>query len=89
MISRKTLEKEYPNYQGYIRDAFELGQSHIFTWWHEITPAEQRQLLEQIATIDFRFVQKLFSDNLHKAKNTLQGSLLPPKIITVPKSASR
>ena len=88
MISRKTLEKEYPNYEGYIRDAFELGQSHIFTWWHEITPAEQRQLLEQVATIDFRFVQKLFSDNLHKAKNTLQGSLLPPKIITVPKSAS-
>ena len=88
MINRETLEKEYPNYKRCIKDAFELGQSHIFKWWDEITPSEKKHLLEQTATIDFQFVHKLFNDNRQKTKNTLQGDLVPPQIITVPKNAS-
>ncbi len=88
MINRETLEKEYPNYKRCIQDAFELGQSHIFKWWDEITPAEQKHLLQQTATIDFQFVHKLFNDNRHKTQNTHQGDLVPPQIITVPKNAS-
>ncbi len=53
MTNRETLEKEYPNYKRCIKDAFELGQSHIFRWWDEITPSEKKHLLEQTATIDF------------------------------------
>ena len=88
MINRETLEKEYPNYKRCIKDAFELGQSHIFRWWDEITPSEKKHLLEQTATIDFQFVHTLFNDNRQKTKNTLQGDLVPPQIITVPKNAS-
>lgn len=88
MINRETLEKEYPNYKRCIRDAFELGQSHIFKWWGEISPAEQKHLLEQTATIDFQFVHKLFNDNRQKPPNTRLGDLVPPQIITVPKNAS-
>ncbi len=88
MINRETLEKEYPNYKRCIKDAFELGQSHVFKWWGEITPAEQKHLLKQTATIDFQFVHTLFNDNRQKTKNTLQGDLVPPQIITVPKNAS-
>jgi len=88
MINRETLEKEYPNYKRCIKDAFELGQSHIFKWWDEITPSEKKHLLEQTATIDFQFVHTLFNDNRQKTKNTLQGDLVPPQIITVPKNAS-
>jgi len=88
MVNRETLEKEYPSYKRCIQDAFELGQSHIFKWWDEITPAEQKHLLQQTATIDFQFVHKLFNDNRHKTQNTHQGDLVPPQIITVPKNAS-
>src|SRR5574337_737541 len=88
MINRETLEKEYPNYKRCIKDAFELGQSHIFKWWSEISPAEQKHLLEQTVTIDFQFVHKLFNDNRQKIQNTHQGDLVPPRIITVPKNAS-
>src|SRR3990167_7418459 len=88
MINRETLEKEYPNYKRCIQDAFELGQPHIFKWWDEITPAEQKHLLEQTATIDFQFVHKLFNDNSQKTQNTHQGDLVPPRIITVPKNAA-
>ena len=88
MINRETLEKEYPNYKKCIKDAFELGQSHIFRWWDEITPSGKKHLLKQTATIDIQFVHKLFNDNLQKTKNTLRGELVPPKIITVPQNAS-
>ena len=54
----------------------------------EITPAEQKHLLKQTATIDFQFVHKLFNDNRQKTKNTIQGDLVPPQIIPVPKKAS-
>ncbi len=87
MINRETLEKEYPNYKRCIKDAFELGQSHIFRWWDEITPSEKKHLLEQTATIDFQFVHKLFNDNLQKTKNTIRGELVPPQIISIPKTA--
>ena len=88
MINRETLEKEYPNYKRCIKDAFEWGQSHVFKWWGEITPAEQKHLLKQTATIDFQFVHTLFNDNRQKTQNTHQGDLVPPQIITVPKNAS-
>jgi len=88
MTNRETLEKEYPNYKRCIQDAFELGQSHVFKWWGEITPAEQKHLLQQTATIDFQFVHKLFNDNRQKTQNTHQGDLVPPQIITVPKNAA-
>ena len=88
MIHRETLEKEYPNYKGCIKNAFEWGQSHVFKWWGEITPAEQKHLLKQTATIDFQFVHKLFNDNRQETKNTLHGELVPPKIIPVPQNAS-
>ena len=88
MINRETLEKEYPNYKRCIKDAFEWGQSHVFKWWGEITPAEQKHLLKQTATIDFQFVHTLFNDNRQKTQNTHQGNLVPPQIITVPENAS-
>jgi UDP-N-acetylglucosamine/UDP-N-acetylgalactosamine diphosphorylase len=88
MINREILEKEYPNYKRCIKDVFELGQSHIFKWWGEITPAEKKHLLKQTTTIDFQFVHKLFNDNRQKTKNILQGDLVPPRIITVPQNAS-
>ena len=88
MINREILEQEYPNYKKCIKDAFELGQSHIFRWWDEITPSGKKHLLKQTATIDFQFVHKLFNDSLQKIKTTLRGELVPPKIITVPQDAS-
>ena len=86
MANRAALGKKYPNYKRWIENAFKSGQSHLFRWWNEITDAEKKRLLEQTAGIDFQFVQKLFNDNQQKTKNTLQGDLVPPQIIPIPKT---
>jgi len=78
------LDKEFPSHKSCLRNALEAGQGHIFRWWDEITSREKKHLLEQIASIDFQFVNKLFRDSLRKATNRTKGCLVPPKVITPP-----
>lgn len=83
---RKTLEKEYPTYKSCIKNAFEAGQAHIFKWWIEITPSERKNLLDQISSIDFLLVKKLFNDAVTKTTQISRSNLIPPQIIAIPKN---
>jgi len=85
-MNRKALEKEYPTYKSIIKHAFEAGQAHIFKWWNEITPSEKKDLLNQISSIDFLLIKKLFEKALLKTTQPIQGSLIPPQIIAIPKN---
>lgn len=87
-MNRQIPEKEYPNDKTSIRNTFEAGQSHVFRWWNEITSAEKNHLLEQLATIDFQLIHTLFNKYLQKTGNTLHGTISPPRIIPIPRSAS-
>ncbi len=84
-MNRNTLIKEYPRYNKHINDVFEAGQTHIFKWWNEISPPEKKHLLEQIASIDFPFVRKLFNDSIQQTTRVVKGDMVPPQIITIPK----
>ena len=86
MIEIKTLEKLYPHYRKQIQAAFQAGQSHVFQWWDEISQQERDHLLEQITSIHFSFVHKLFRDSQRKATHAGQKTLLPPRIIAIPKN---
>lgn len=88
MITKESLEKEYPNYKTYIKNTFEADQSHIFRWWNELSPGEKKHLLEQITNIDFRLIQTLFNNHRQKVIHTFQGSLVPPHIINPHHNAS-
>lgn len=82
---RKTLEKEYSGYTSYIEDVYKYGQSHVFAWWNEITPSEKKSLLDQISSINFLLIKKLFNDAVLKTTQARQGILIPPQVIAVPK----
>ncbi|HHT9104394.1 MAG TPA: UTP--glucose-1-phosphate uridylyltransferase [Candidatus Wujingus californicus] len=78
------LDKEFPSHGSCLRNALEAGQGHIFGWWDEITSREKKHLLEQISSIDFQFVNKLFRNSLRKVTNRTKGRFVPPKVITPP-----
>lgn len=84
----RILENEYPAYKRHVKNAFEAGQADIFKWWNEITPSEKRNLLEQISSIDFFLIKKLFNDAISKGTQSKRSNLIPPKIIAIPKSAA-
>ncbi len=79
-------EKDYPGYKRYFRNAFEAQQHHIFRWWSELSAEEKKHLLEQISTIDFQLIQKLFHENTQQAAAPIQGNISPPQIINIPHS---
>lgn len=85
VITRELLEKEYPGYLRHVKNAFEAGQIHIFRWWNEITASEKKNLLDQVSTIDFGLIKKVFNDAVLKPARTSRDNLTPPPIITFPK----
>lgn len=85
-LKRDLLEKEYPGYIRYIEKTFEAGQTHVFRWWDEITPSEKKNLLDQVSTIDFSLIKKLFDESVLNPTQTFQDNLTPPQIIAFPKN---
>ncbi|MCP4592760.1 MAG: UDPGP type 1 family protein [bacterium] len=43
------------------------GQEHLFTFWGELAPGQQRQLLEDIAQIDFSTLERLIPTHVRSA----------------------
>lgn len=85
-MNRETLEKAYPNYRQHIEKVFEAGQSHIFHWWEELSASEKLHLSEQISSIDFTLLQKLFQERLNSTPDTFHKDLEPPRIIGIPEN---
>ncbi|TVM03594.1 MAG: UDP-N-acetylglucosamine pyrophosphorylase [Candidatus Brocadia sp. WS118] len=85
-LKRELLGKKYPGHIRHIENAFEAGQTHVFRWWDEITPSEKKNLLDQIAIIDFSLIKKLFNEAVLNPTQTTQNNLTPPQIIAVPKN---
>jgi UDP-N-acetylglucosamine/UDP-N-acetylgalactosamine diphosphorylase len=42
-----------------VAKTFEAGQEHVFDFWDELSEAERRQLLDQLASIDFQLLGRL------------------------------
>lgn len=84
----KNIQKNESTKINNVRDAFKSGQSHVLRWWHEITFLEKQNLIKQLVSIDFQFMQKLFNKKHVSAAHTLQENLKPPLIIAHPQTAS-
>ena len=66
--------------------AIEAGQGHIFRWWNEITHGEKQHLLDQITSIDFPLMKKIFTDTRLKPAQSIRNNFSPPRIIPIPTS---
>lgn len=42
-----------------VAKTFEAGQEHVFDFWDELSEGERRQLLDQLASIDFQLLGRL------------------------------
>ena len=42
-----------------VAKTYEAGQEHVFDFWDELSDEERRQLLDQLATVDFQLVKRL------------------------------
>lgn len=42
-----------------VAKTYEAGQEHVFDFWDELSEAERRQLLDQLASVDFQLVKRL------------------------------
>lgn len=85
-LTIELLEEGYPGSIRSIENAFEAGQVHVFRWWDELTPSEKKNLLDQVSTIDFCLIKKLFNNAVLKPTQTSQDKLIPPPIIAFPKN---
>ncbi len=50
-----------------VAKACEAGQEHLFAWWSELDPSEQRALLDQIREIDFQLLAHLVKSHVKGA----------------------
>ena len=66
------------------KTAIDAGQGHIFRWWNEITHGEKQHLLDQIASIDFPLLKKIFTDTRLKPVQSIRNNFSPPRIIPIP-----
>ncbi len=51
----------FPGYEAVITRVYENNQEHVFEYWHELTDNEKKQLLDDLADVDFNLLHKLYS----------------------------
>ncbi len=51
---------KFKGYEKLIEEIYKIKQEHVFAQWHNLTQGEQKHLLEQLASIDFNLMEKLF-----------------------------
>jgi UDP-N-acetylglucosamine/UDP-N-acetylgalactosamine diphosphorylase len=44
------------------------GQSHVLRWYDELEPGRQRRLLTQVASLDLRWLDRVFTSELEQAR---------------------
>ena len=54
---------EYQGYAELIACVYEFGQEHVFTYWNELTAAEKKDLIQELAAIDFPLMKKLYGES--------------------------
>lgn len=70
-----------------VAKANEAGQDHIFEGWDDLSPTAQRQLIEQVRSIDFQLVTRLTRQQLHGAGDDFERHVLkPPRVESLPTS---
>ena len=86
MVNRNVSATEFLAEKWCRKIAIDAGQGHIFRWWNEITHGEKQHLLDQIASIEFPLIKKIFSDTRSKTTHSIQHHFSPPHVISIPRN---
>ncbi len=73
------LDKKFEALLPAVREA---GQEHLFSFWTKLSVESRMRLLEQIATIDFQLVARLYQHLILSESTTHEAILEPAPIIT-------
>lgn len=65
-----------------VRQTLEAhGQQHLLRFYDELSPAQQTALVEQIASMDFDFIDRLIKTYVQHAPAEVPGKIEPPQVI--------
>jgi hypothetical protein len=71
-----------------MQRASAAGQGHVLRYFDQLTEDSQRQLLHQVALIDFNMMARLHREYIAKKKAPENPSLEPAEIITLAQQRS-
>ena len=69
------------SYEELLKTAKDHGQEHIFRFWNELNSVEQEQLLSQVSTIDFSFIDGLYKKALQEKEEETYENIQAPDVI--------
>lgn len=72
----------FPGYEAVIEKAYHYGQEHVFEYWDELDDAGKKELLDDLADIDFALLKRLFSSK----ESTTDLLFEPAPYIPVPRN---
>jgi UDP-N-acetylglucosamine/UDP-N-acetylgalactosamine diphosphorylase len=67
--------------------AEQSGQGHIFNWWNELDEPSQKELLNQVHSLDFDLVNELIHTLVTTVPSPLRLELEPAPILPIPGTA--
>jgi len=70
----------FPGYEAVIKRVYDSGQDHVFEYWNGLNDHEKKELLDDLADIDFGLLVKLYSSKETMADRSFE----PAPYIPVP-----
>ncbi|MBP7735074.1 MAG: UDPGP type 1 family protein [Spirochaetes bacterium] len=72
----------FPGYEAVIKRVYDSGQDHVFEYWSGLNDHEKKELLDDLADVDFGLLGKLYSSKEALADTNFE----PAPYIPVPKN---
>ena len=69
--------------QKIINKVYDHGQEQVFRFWNELDASQRERLLQQIDTVDFELIERLFKSSQEQEHSEDTVNLQPAKIITL------
>lgn len=67
----------YRGYEELIEKVYRRGQDHVFAHWHELSEGEKKFLLEDLSSVDFDLLERLFAETRNTAVSDTDFSPAP------------
>lgn len=77
---------QFPSYEKIIKTIYDYKQEHVFLYWDDCSETEKRDLLEELATVDFAGLTSLYTTA--QQATSLDTNFGPAPFITRPKDAA-
>jgi len=54
----RAIQTNKLNRTGYLNNSYVVRQAQGFKWWNELSSQEEMHLLEQVNSLDFKFIRR-------------------------------